>query len=271
MHAHAVTRRAVDERKLELIARIGHLTKGILYAVTGGVALEAALEGGRSVGTKGALVEIARQPFGLFLLGAMTAGLFAYALYMFASAALNLEGHGRDRAGTARRVGEAASALVHTSLGIWAASFLAGRASRGSGQHRWTAELMQHTWGVWLVGLVGLGVLFAAVSQFQRAWSHEFMRKLKREEMREVEVRAVRRTGEVGLVARGVVFVLTAWFLIKAALAHDPSEVGGLGKALAAIQEQTWGPWLLGIMAVALLAYAAYCGLLARYRRFGRA
>jgi hypothetical protein len=75
------------------------------------------------------------------------------------------------------------------------------------------------------------------------------------------------RTGQAGLTARGVVFVIIAYFLVQAAVTYDPNKAGGLGQAFQTLASQPFGPWLLGIVAVGLIAYGIYGLFLARYRR----
>jgi len=55
---------------------------------------------------------------------------------------------------------------------------------------------------------------------------------------------------------------------VRAALQRDPSETKGLGGALDVLASQAYGPWLLGFVAVGLIAYAVYCFSYVRYRRF---
>jgi succinate dehydrogenase/fumarate reductase cytochrome b subunit len=257
----------VTTSKFETLGRLGLFTKATLYAVIGILSLRAAFSGGRGSGSQEALMHIASQPFGSFLLILMAIGLFSYALFRFVQAGLDLDRDGTDEKGLAKRIGQGASGALHLALGIWAVSILVGSRSAGGGKEGWTAELLQNTWGQWLVGIVGVGVLFAAVAHFVTAYRHTFMNELKREQMSPKEERVARRVGEVGLIARGVVLVLIGWFLIDAAVTRDPGEAGGLGKALATMAAQPWGPWLLAAISIGLLAYAVYCGFQGRYRR----
>lgn len=55
-HANRAASHAKDPKKLEKLAKAGMLTKGVLYAVTGVLALRAAFGNGSSVGSKGALM-----------------------------------------------------------------------------------------------------------------------------------------------------------------------------------------------------------------------
>ncbi|HYH47282.1 MAG TPA: DUF1206 domain-containing protein, partial [Thermoanaerobaculia bacterium] len=75
------------------------------------------------------------------------------------------------------------------------------------------------------------------------------------------------RAGQIGLPARGAIFVMMGIFLGRAALQADPGEARGLGGALDALAASPSGPWLLGIAALGLIAYGLYGFVLARYRR----
>lgn len=259
---------AVDAEKLEKLARVGLLTKGILYAVTATLALRAAFGNGESVGSKGALMEIASKPFGTILLSLMAAGLIAYALFRLAQAAFDLDRKGSDAKGILQRSGQAVTGAIYATLGAWAISVLVGsRASSGSGGGKtWIARMLTHDWGPWLIGLAAIAVFGAAISQFVRAYRHTFLQDLRRRDMSAQELRVIRRAGEIGFAGRGVVFLMMAWFYTRAAFFSDASEVGGLNKALDTMHQQAWGAWLLGAMALCLLAYALYCGFAAKYR-----
>ncbi len=64
-----------------------------------------------------------------------------------------------------------------------------------------------------------------------------------------------------------VVFVLIGAFLIKAALDYDAKAAIGLDGALAKIVHAAYGPWLLGVVACGLIAFALYSVSDAWYRR----
>ena len=72
-------------------------------------------------------------------------------------------------------------------------------------------------------------------------------------------------SGVVGLCARMVVFALIGVFVVKAATIQ-PTEAIGLDGALQKLASQSYGSWLLGIVAAGLLAYAVFCFFEARYR-----
>jgi len=64
----------------------------------------------------------------------------------------------------------------------------------------------------------------------------------------------------------GCRFLCYRLFIIQAARQSDPSEARGLGEALQTLFQQPNGPWILGVVAVGLVAYGIYMVIQARYR-----
>ena len=54
---------------------------------------------------------------------------------------------------------------------------------------------------------------------------------------------------------------------VLAAWRSDPSEAVGLGGSLRALRDQPYGPYLLGLVGLGLVAYAFYSFVAARYRQ----
>ena len=73
--------------------------------------------------------------------------------------------------------------------------------------------------------------------------------------------------GTVGHVARAVVFGLVAVFLLKASYDHKANEAIGLDGALAKLHNGAYGSWLLGAIALGLIAFSCFSLVEARYRR----
>ena len=77
------------ERKAVLaIGGVGHLARGIVFAIIGVFVGKAALEfdPSKARGLDGALLELTRQPYGSYLLGGVAVGLGAFALWCWAQA-----------------------------------------------------------------------------------------------------------------------------------------------------------------------------------------
>jgi len=253
------------------LARFGYAAKGVVYLIIGGLAALAAFTGGgRTTDSRGAFEEILSQSYGKLLLGAVAVGMAAYAVWRFVQAVKDTENKGSDAKGIARRIGYAVIGVIHIGLAYSAAQlvFGSGGGSRGDAASKeWTATLLAQPFGQWLVGAVGLGFIAFAVSQFYKAYTTKFREKLKTNEMDEKTQTFATRAGQAGLSARGVVFGIVGVFLILAAWHSNAGEARGLSGALRALEQQSYGQWVLGIVALGLIAYGFYMLVQARYRR----
>jgi hypothetical protein len=156
-------------------------------------------------------------------------------------------------------------------LGLAFSSFrllLGSTGSSGTQQAQdWTARLLGHPLGGWLVGLAGAAFVANGIFQLYRACSAEFRDELRLGEMDAGQVDWVTKLGRAGYAARGVAFGLIGLFLVQAALHREPGEARGLDGALAILAEQPFGPYLLGLVGAGLAAYGAFALIEARYRR----
>ena len=260
--------RAAGRPWVEPLARFGYAARGVVYAFIGVLAVQAAFFGrGQTTGPEGAIRTIAEQS--KLLLALIGIGLIGYALWRFVQGILDPENKGRDPKGLVKRGAMVASGVVYAGLALFAFRLLSqgGGASAGGGQSSTTAKLLALPFGRALVILAGIGVIVSALYQLYDAYTRKFQRRLKTNEMSPEEQRLAIHTGQLGLASRGVAFLITGWFLIQAALRYDPDRAQGLGGALETLARQPAGPWLLGIVAIGLVAYGAYSFLQARYRR----
>jgi hypothetical protein len=267
--AEAYAREAAHSDAVEKLARAGYAVKGVLYALVGVLALQTALgNGGQTTDTQGAIRTIAESTFGTLLLWLVAVGLVGYALWRLIQAALDPEHEGADAEGIAKRLGYVGSGAVYAGLALFAFRILLGDGGGGGGgADSWTAKLMSQPLGVWLVGLAGVVGLGIGGYQVYKAWSVAFEEKLKVGGLDGRARRWVIGVSRFGIAARGVVFALIGVFLLVAAVQADPQEARGLDGVLQTLRAQPFGPYLLGLAALGLVAYGVYCFVNARYRR----
>jgi hypothetical protein len=275
--AEQTVRGAVNNPWVERLARFGYAARGVVYAVIGLLAVQTAFgvrgsQGLAQATPEGALQRIAEQSRLLLVLVAI--GLAGYALWRFVQGGLDTENKGSDAKGLVKRGSMVASGIVYAGLAIAAARLASGiggsggsGGGTGGGSQGFTADLMSKPFGRWLVILAGIAVIVSGCYELYDAWSKKFRNRLNLQEMNADEERLATRTGQAGLTARGIVFLLSGWFLIQAGLRFDPSQAQGLGGALEMLARQPSGPWLLGLVALGLIAFGAYSFLQARYRR----
>lgn len=258
-------------RWIEKLARVGYLAKAVVYGLVGILALRLAfgMSGGETTGAQGALQEIGAAPWGKLLLVLVAIGLLGYAAWRIVQGGVDVEGAGRDGKGLAKRAGQVGSGVIHAGLAFYALSLLDGSGGGGgNSEQEWTARLLSYEWGGWLVGLVGVITVVVGLYQFKLGRDARFTRHWKTGEMSREQREWGTRAGRLGLMARGVVFVLMGWFFLQAAWQHDAGEARGLGGALAEISNTGTGTWLLALVALGFVCYAVYCVVQARFRHF---
>jgi Domain of Unknown Function (DUF1206) len=257
-----------NARWFEWLARAGLVARGAIYGIIGVLALEVAFgTGGKTTNQKGALAEIAQQSGGKILLALMAIGLFGYAFWRLLRAAV---GHGPEETDDGReRLRGVASGLAYASLFITCLSILFGSSSSGgSGSpDKATGGVLGWPGGQVIVAIAGLVLVGVGLYQGYDGVRQKFLEKSKTEQMSEKTKTVFTAVGTAGHLARMVVFALIGYFLMKAAIDFDPDKAVSVDGALAALARPSYGPVLLGIVAVSVVAFAAYSVADARYRR----
>lgn len=254
---------------VERLARLGYAAKGVVYFVVGLLAaLKAFGSGGRTTGTSGALKTIVTQPFGKFLLSIVALGLIGYALWRLVQSILDPEHVGREMNAKliAQRLGYAFSAFAYAGLAVTSVKLIMGSdGGESSLIEDWTSLLLVQPFGQWLVGLVGAIVISVGAYYVYEAYEGKFRRKLKLHEMTSTQRIWATFAGRFGIASRGVVFGIIGIFLIQAARLSEASKTKGLDGALAILAQQPFGAWILGVVALGLIAYGVYSTIQARY------
>ncbi|MFE1599116.1 DUF1206 domain-containing protein [Methylobacterium sp. ID0610] len=253
---------------LEILARAGYGARGLTYCLVGGLALLAALGGGgRTGGSRSALMVLLDKPFGRLMLGVVAAGLAGFALWRWIEAATDADRHGRSAKGLAVRAGHGISGFLYGSLALSVARAALGQGGGGpedATARDWTAWLLREPFGAVAVGLAGAAVIGAGCAFLLKGWRGDVTRSLALP----VDARHwATLAGRFGYAARGVVFWLIGGFLVVAAVESRSSAVTGLGGALRTLRDQPYGPVLLGLTAAGLAAFGAFGLVQARYRR----
>jgi hypothetical protein len=253
---------------MELLTQFGFIAYGVMHGLVGWLALQVAWGGsGRESDQSGAFQTLAAQPLGRVLLLAVGIGLAALALWQAIAAAVgHTDEEGRRR--TVERIFSAARTVVYAALAWTALRIVAGSGtSSAQKQETATAMLMSSPGGHWLVGLAGLAVIGFGVGMAVYGLLAKFERKLDRSRMGRSTERTTHILGTVGYTAKGAAIAIVGVLLVLAAVHHDPSRSRGLDAALRTLAAQPFGPWLLSVVALGFVAFAAFCVCQARYRR----
>jgi Domain of Unknown Function (DUF1206) len=274
-HAERGARNAATGRWMAVLARCGYAAKGVVYLLIGGIAAKVAIgAGGAVTDQKGVLQTILAQTYGPILLGAVTIGLFGFALWCFIQAVFDTEGKGTTAKGLIARIGYAAVGITYAALAYGAFQLVMGSGSGGKGSNATaqdgTALLLKQPFGPALVIVVGLIALGVACYLFYTAYAAKFQAKLNVATLPAQVKKLIIAVGRAGYAALGVVISIIGIFLMVAAFQHNASKAKGLDGALQELAHQPFGRVLLGIVALGLFAYGIYSLVEARYRRVGK-
>lgn len=247
---------------LKWIMRAGYGARGIIYVLVGGLAFLAAFKSVSASGTKDALVGLREQPYGIPALWAIGIGLLAYLVWRIVAGIADVEDHGTDAKGLFSRLAQIVTGILHGIIGIAVFALAWGGGGRGDTSQDWTQMLMTQPIGRIVVGCAAIILLGAGLYYAQKGWRGTYKSHLARSALTE----RVDPILKVGLIVYGIMLALVALSLAFAAYNADPSQAGGLGKALQDLRGMAFGRILLGGAGLGLLAFALYNFIEAAYR-----
>lgn len=234
--------------QLTALTRIGFAARGVLYIVIAALLITS----GQAEDLTGALEHLNDGPARVLLI-LMTAGFVAYGVWRLSDAALDIEHHGSTRKGWGQRFAAGAVGLIYLWLAWQAVKVLqhaGGGASGGDGKDQAAQKAFQLPGGELLLMAAGLVVAGVGAFQIYKAWKGDFLRHLEAKVSRQAWAQW---SGRVGYAARGVIFVVSGYFLLRAGLDQRPSETGGMAEALAWLAS----PWDI-LTAIGLLCFGLF-------------
>jgi uncharacterized membrane protein YiaA len=245
--------------KFRWLVRLGYFSRAVLYTLLGVVALTSREQ--IREGARGVFQAVQDAPAGTAILWLLVVGLLGYALFRFASTVFDIEHNGSDKTGIAKRAGHAASGVAHLLLAYSAYQFAtstggSGGSDDGRAQEA-AAGVLSFQFGNWLLGLVGLAFIAAAIFQAKEGYTGAFMHRIDRR-----APDATRWLGGAGYLARAVVFAIIGWALVQSGWLGTTGEVVTLGSAIASLSDD--GLWFT-LVAIGLLMFGLFSLVLARY------
>ena len=241
------------EGKFQWLTRLGFAARGLLYILIAILAVRT----GRTEDLTGAL-EYVGQGSGKYLLAALSVGLATYGLWRLSDAALGTEHAGTDPKAlgipaVAAGIGATYLYLAYKAVRV----ILAGR-SGAAGTAEQADTVLDLPGGKMVLMAAALWVAVAGANQLWKAYRCKFMRRLQEGASGEAWIKWM---GRLGYAARGVIFLVVAFLIFRAAADERASEAGNIEKALDVLR----GPFLLPI-AAGLFLFGCFSLVEARYR-----
>lgn len=260
-------RQASDSSAMSGLARFGLAVRGFIYLLIGWLALQIAFgHRGQEANQRGALATVAQHSYGEALLWVLGFGFAAYALWRLSEAAFGTAAEGRR---TGPRVQSLVRGVVYAGFAVSTFAFIAGTSKQTQNQQQvsTTARLMRHGYGRWAVGVAGVIVVLVGLGMVVEGVRKKFEKQLRMNELRGATRTVVISLAVIGTTARGVVFGVAGALVVTAAVRFQPSKSTGLDGALRTLAHHAYGPWLLGALALGLIAFGLYGLASARYAK----
>lgn len=256
----------------EITARAGYSAKTVMYVMLGVFILTSVFTAlnREKASQSNVFITLKEQPLGQIFLGVLVFGLVCYACWRWLQIFIT------DKSDDDSLFIHIINKLFFLISGAFyfVAAYAGGKtllevqsssSSQGSGK-KVSEFLMQYEWGLLLVAAIGLCIIIFAVVQFKHAYTADFLQKFSLHALNQRISKSVKITGRLGYTARGVVYFLVGGFFILAAILSNPSQAGGLQKALETLMKQPFGPYLIAAVGAGFVMFGLYCALEAKYR-----
>ncbi len=248
---------------LKPLARIGYVSHGLIYLVIGYFAALAAIGAGQTMDSREAVGKIISNGVGGVLAYALMASLVFYAVWRLIQAGFDTDEHGNGFMALLVRVGLLASGVIYLTLAFYIWSLLSASSSPGNGGGfaDTLAGFIGSRWASAAIALVLAGV---AIGHFIKAFRETYADYIVASEQ---AMRVIHPVAKVGLIARGIVFLVLAFlFALRAQSAGQNGKPPDSEQALEFIQSLPLGWLLLAAIGLGLVAFACYSFIQAIYR-----
>jgi hypothetical protein len=249
------------------IQTIGQASKGFVYCLIGGLtALAAFGMGGQKSGKSGVIDFLQQQPFGKFILWVLALGIICYALWRFYKAIADPKSKGDDPSGLVKRIGYFISGLIYLAFGITVFMSTMGSGSGsgggGGGKQALADQLMDKSYGPFLLGAIGIIIICVGLYQFYKGYSGKYLKQLNVAHSSQKDL--IEKAGKFGFMSRGVVFGILGYFVLRAGVTENPGMIRGTQGAFSFLQQLSYGWLLMGLIAVGLLGYGIFMIIVAK-------
>lgn len=245
-------------------ARVGLTARGIVYLLMGLLAYLLARSSHVEVDQGSVLDKVLLRPGGRLLVGLIAIGFFCYALWRFFEAGFGVTG---EKHGVGNRLISFVRGLIYLSLTITAVSIFNGSRKHQSSQQRgYAVDIMSRPGGRIALGSVGFIVIAVGFAGIYNGLNLKFMRHFRGEKLSPTTRIWISRLGQIGITARGLVFVIIGALLALAAWRNNATKATGLDGALKTLKNEPFGGFLLILVATGLVIFGIYGVSEARFR-----
>lgn len=252
--------------KLQRLRQVGFITKGTVYCLLGGLAGFAAFGAGGNInGKDGVMQFLLSLPLGKVLIAAITLGLAAYAVWrIYESYADPKSENNGDRRWRNK------GSYLYSGLFYGSIAFSFGKAlfsSPGGGDKKTAimAQVLDKSWGPWLLWAIVAIVVGQAGFQAYIAYTGKFMKRLDDSPNQQKAYKLIKYLGRLGYYSRALVFGILAYFVARVIIDHNASVYKGTKGVFQYLLSLPFGTTLMAAAAFGLAAYGFFTIMVGRY------
>jgi hypothetical protein len=253
------------------LAPTGLISKGVVYVIFGAITFMAAFEiGGKSdeeANRKGVFSFVREAPAGKYILGALTLGLLCYSCWRMIEAFRKQKAKENNKA---KRVRYFFSSLTYASVAFTAVKIMVKGMQHSSDQKQeLSSRVLQQPFGQWLLAAGALILTGTGLYQMWYGLSEKYKKHAGSVSNQKINGKLLLISGKLGYVARGIVWLLLSYLMMKAAFHSNAGEAGDTGKAFTLVENNSMGSYFLAAIGMGLILYGIFTLIRARYENFG--
>jgi len=265
MNSAAITTKA--KQQVPTIARLGLVAKGFVYLLLGTFVMMSALNIKKVSDTSsktGVLKELNDSIAGHWLLLLLAVGLVCYAGWRYYQV-YHLGNNAQQK--WKKMVRYFFSGSIYLFIGYTAIQiFLDTHKENGNNEQHLAAALLSKPFGQWMLGIAALVIAGVGIYQIIYGLSGKYKNHDQNMALHTAKGKILLTAGKIGYPARGIVWMIIAYLMLKAALSKSSSEAGDTSKAFDFV-ESAWGSPILALIAAGLVAYGLFNFIRARYEQ----
>lgn len=257
----AGTASSAQHPAFERVARVGQAASGLVHLLIGYIVMRLAFGDAGTADQSGALTALASQPGGRIALWIAAVSLAALAAWRVVEAFIGKRSDVEEPSAL-DRIKTAGVAVAYIALAFTAFQFARGSGKSSTEQNVGTsARLMQSAGGKTVLVVAGLAIIGIGAYHVYKGGKKKFLDDLHRADL----PRVATPLGVVGYIAKGLAICGAGVLVVVATFTTDPAKASGLDGALKTLGTVPFGQVLLVAAGLGIIAYGAYCFVLARY------
>jgi hypothetical protein len=259
--AEATAKRATNSAPARLLARGGLVASGVVHVLIGIIAINVASGLRGRADQSGALDAVADVPGGVIVLWVAVVSLLGLAVWQWTGPLSS-----RREGVVPNKLRDRFKAVGYFVVSLAALVFaVGGHANTARAAHSMSSALIDLPGGVFVLLVIGAGVISAGASFVYRGISRNFREDIAPPDG-PVSIVVV-ALGVVGYTAKGLALIIVGALFAGGALVGDSSWATGLDGAVRYMTTLPTGVWPLIVVAGGLIAHGVYHGCRALFLR----